>query len=349
MIHRLPNRIEIRNEVRGKMIVRWILGLMAGTMIVWVTSPLFVRSYHGRVYDPISRSLVYPAGTAYRWRSEGYATTLFGPDGMPGRQTPPRPHASRVIALWGDSQAEGVCVADRDKLWRVLQTGLANKAESVDVLPLAKSGTDAADWIRGFDASEKLLGVTEHFLLVCELNDLLPLAQHAPDPMPGMPLVREDALLDVVPDFVIHAARGIFLQSASNELRRLRFGIGPVAKNVAGAAHGYYESSRFPAAEIADGLARSTTLPVTLLYAPRLPVIMGGTIKRTDSQNDAFERLATALRQTSVSVIDCRDALLDAADQGVFPHGFQNGVIGNGHLNETGYRAIVTRIAEPTD
>lgn len=334
------------------MFVRWILGLIAGTIIVWVTSPLFVRSYRGRVYDPIGPARVYPAGTAYRWRSEGYATTLFGPYGMPGRQTLPPPHASRVIALWGDSQAEGVCVADPDKLWRVLQTGLANKNGSVDVLPLASSGADAADWIRGFNASEELLGVTEHFLLVCELDDLLPLAQNLQDAMPGMHSASDDALLDIVPDFVIHAARGIFFQPESNELRRLRFRIGPVATEVAtnsaGMSYGFDESAPFPAAAIAERLVSSTMLPITLLYAPRVPVIMGGNIERDDSQNDAFEMLATALRQKGVSVIDCRDALLESAEQAVFPHGFQNGVIGNGHLNEAGYRAIVARIVELT-
>lgn len=327
---------------------RWIVGSLAGTLIVWVTSPLFVRSYHAKVYDPIGPSRVYPAGTAYRWRSEGYATTVFGPHGMPGRQTLPEPNASRVIALWGDSQAEGVGVADQDKLWRLLQTSLAGDAGSVDVLPLAHSGDDAADWTRGFDATEKLLGVTEHFLLVCELDDLVPLAQQVPDSMAGMLSASDDLMLDHVPDFFIHAARGLLFQSDSVELRRLRFGLGPVDNAVEMLTDRLVESASFPATEIASQLAGATTQPITLLYAPRVPVIMGGEVRRTDPQEDAFKLLTGELRRNGVRVIDCRDALLDSAHKGVFPHGFQNGVIGNGHLNAAGYRAIVARLSGPS-
>ncbi len=319
---------------------RWILGLLAGTLLIWLTSPLFVRTYHSKVYDPISQDWGYPAGTAYRWRSEGYATTVFGPGGMPGRQTQPDPTASRVIALWGDSQAEGVCVADQDKLWRVLQTRLAGDAESVDVLPLAHSGDDAADWTRGFGEAEEWLGVTEHFLLVCELDDLMPLARPVPDSMAGMLSVRGDVMLDIVPDFVIHAARGLIFQGDSVELRRLRFGLGPVASDMETRTDKPIQPASFSAADIAARLSRSTTQPITILYAPRMPVIMGGEVRWDDPQDAVFESLARELRRNGVRVIDCRDALRDSADEGIFPHGFQNGVIGNGHLNLAGYRAI---------
>ncbi len=324
---------------------RWILGLFAGTVLVWVTSPLFVRSYHSKVYDPVFQDWVYPRGTAYRWRSEGYATTVFGPHGMPGRHTLAESNASRVIALWGDSQAEGVCVDDEDKLWRVLQRRLADNAGSVDVLPLAHSGDDAADWTREFDGAESQLGATEHLLLVCELDDLMPLAQQVPESVTGMLAVRSDRMLDVVPDFAIHAARGVIFQDDSVQLRRLRFGIGPVTADLVPQPGDHAESESFPAHEIAARLAGSTSRPITVLYAPRVPVIMGGDVRWDDPQNASFESLTSELRELGVRVIDCRDSLWKSAKHGVFPHGFQNGVIGNGHLNAAGYRAIAAQLA----
>lgn len=326
---------------------RWCLGLLAGTALVWLTSPLFVRSYHSKIDDPISRDGVYPAGTAYRWRSEGYATTTFGPHGMPGRASLPEPTASRVIALWGDSQAEGVCVADKDKLWWVLQDRLSGGGrDSLQVLPLAHSGADAVDWTGSFIDAEGHLGVTEHFLLVCELDDLVSLAGPAPDSRTRTLGIPAKAMLDIVPDFVIHAARGLIFEGDSMAPRRLRFGLGPVAPEIETKADPSKQPTDFLAAEIAARLAGSTSRPITMLYAPQVPVIMGGEVRWGDPQDAAFESLARELRLNAVGVVDCRDALRNSTVSDIFPHGFQNGVIGNGHLNPAGYLAIADALMQ---
>ncbi|TWU10647.1 hypothetical protein [Allorhodopirellula heiligendammensis] len=323
------------------MIRRWIIGSLIGTMLVWVTSPLFVRSYHSKVYDPVCQNWVYPAGTTYRWRSEGYATTAMGPHGMPGRETVPRQSTNPVIALWGDSQAEGVCVPDDDKLWRVLQARLsAGGANPVEVLPLAHSGENAANWTRGFSESEQQLGVTAHILLICELDDLMPLAHPVANATPQGLSVRGDRMLDAAPDFVIDALRALILQRDSLALRRLRFGVGPIESAPQRPSDQPPRNQHIPAAAIATRLARSTTRPITMLYAPRVPRIVGGEILGEDPQNAAFEPLALEMSRHGVHVVDCRDELKRSVDHGVFPHGFQNGVIGNGHLNAAGYRAI---------
>ncbi|TWT75348.1 hypothetical protein [Allorhodopirellula solitaria] len=330
------------------MIRRWVLGSISGTLIVWLTSPLFVRSYHSRVVDPATRQWVYPAGTEYRWRSEGYATTVFGQHGMPGRQTLPTTKASRVIALWGDSQAEGVCVADEDKLWRVLQEQLSTDREPVDVLPLARSGADAADWMRSFEAAETQMGVTEHFLLLCELEDLLSITGPILDSMPATQTARGDKMLDMVPDFVLDAARGLLFAGESTELRQLRFGIGPAPSHDKSPAGSPPQPATFSAADIATTLAQSTSKPVTVVYAPRVPAIMGGQVRWEDPQDSDFRSLASELRRNGVRVINCRGALRISAESGDFPHGFQNGLLGNGHLNPIGYQAIAETAASET-
>ena len=101
-----------------RLILAWIVGSLVGTAVIAITSPLFVRSYVPLTADPVRGVWTLPEGHAYRWRSEGYADTRIGPLGMPGKTSlgPRKPDCLRV-ALWGDSQAEGVCVGDHQKIF----------------------------------------------------------------------------------------------------------------------------------------------------------------------------------------------------------------------------------------
>ncbi len=90
---------------------------MVGTGIIALTSPLFVRSYLRLRVDPVRGVWTLPPEHVYRWRSEGYADTWIGPLGMPGKRSLPGGDDRTIrVALWGDSQAEGVCVADDQKI-----------------------------------------------------------------------------------------------------------------------------------------------------------------------------------------------------------------------------------------
>jgi len=127
------------------LMTNWLRGIVVGTILVAVTSPLFVRSYLPREIDPIRGVAVMPAGATYRWRFEGYADSHIGPLGMVGKTDISEPTSNTVrIALWGDSQAEGVCVPDRDKLFKQLERRYAPR---VEVFPLARSGDNVADWV----------------------------------------------------------------------------------------------------------------------------------------------------------------------------------------------------------
>ncbi|MBB3208207.1 hypothetical protein FHS27_004034 [Rhodopirellula rubra] len=352
-------------------LTRWAFGLAAGTLLVWGTSPWFVRSYHSRVFDPVCHDWVYPASTQYRWRSEGYATTTIGVHGMPGRTNLPPSTTERVIALWGDSQAEGVCVADSDKLWSQLESEIAgSKNASFAVLPMARSGEDALDWTSRFARVEKQLGVTEHFVLICELEDLESLAESQSNadsnalaeaaipgrtdidvPVESLSVNAVPQWLDLVPDFVVHAARGLIFDGDTSQIRTLRFRPGPVASTAvtqstqtSATVDPNQPPEAFPASVIARRLADATTNPITMIYAPQIPVVMGDRIIRSDAHDSQFRMLEAALAEQGITVIDCRDGLWGAAAQGHFPHGFNNGRIGSGHLNETGYRVIAAQV-----
>ncbi|MFG0288423.1 MAG: hypothetical protein ACF8CQ_09615, partial [Rhodopirellula sp. JB044] len=314
------------------------------------TSPLFVRSYHERVFDPATQRWVYPESTDYRWRSEGYATTQIGPHGMPGRPQLPPSKTNRIVALWGDSQAEGVCVDDDEKLWTQLEKAYStNATTSTSVLPLANSGDDAIDWTSRFRLAERRLGVTEHVVLVCEIEDLECLAGEEVNLSAIDDGTRNIAGLDLIPDFVIHALRGLVFDAETSQLRRLRFAPGRVSDDDAsGSAEPNATTTRsdelFIAEDIARQIRNATDRPVTIVYAPLVPVVMGDTVVRDDERSAEFELLAKALADLDIAIVDCRRDLVAASQQERFPHGFHNGKIGSGHLNATGYRTIADAI-----
>ncbi|EMI58460.1 hypothetical protein [Rhodopirellula sallentina] len=350
-----PNEVVTNHAPTTRGFIQWVVGLFAGTLVIWGTSPLFVRSYHERVFDSATQRWVYPASTDYRWRSEGYATTRIGPHGMPGRTRLPPTNTKRVIALWGDSQAEGVCVGDHEKLWAQLENAFSpNASASLAVLPMAHSGDDAIDWTSRFRLAERRLGVTEHVVLVCEIEDLECLASEEVDQPASDDGGRNIAGLDLIPDFVIHAVRGLVFDADTSQLRRLRFMPGRVCGVVSSGnaepnATTVRADESFSAADIARQMRDATAQPVTLVYAPLVPVVMGDEVIRDDERSADFETISAALAAHDIAVVDCREDLVAASDSGRFPHGFHNGKIGSGHLNATGYRTIANAIARSSD
>lgn len=315
-------------------IVRWSAGLLFGTILVWVTSPLFVRTYATRVWDPVRDRMVYPEGIAYRWRSEGYATSMIGPHGWVGRTDPPH-HGRRRIALWGDSQAEGVGLPDREKLWSVIQLAVSG----VDVIPLAESGDDAWDWITQFAAVEAALGIDSHFILVHELVDLQSLEYR--DQRSGHQPMASSPWIDRIPDFVIEAGRRMRMDGTDRG-RRWRFSIGPV-----GGESDSVDVVEKPFAKqpnwsvVAERLRSVTNLPIVILYAPSRPF---GSNSIDPPVALSIRKLRDQFERHGIGWLDCRDRFDDAIKAGVYPVGFQNGRIGSGHLNAAGYRLIAAEI-----
>ncbi|TWT95506.1 hypothetical protein [Neorhodopirellula pilleata] len=329
---------EVPSVVFGRTAVgtagRWLIGLIVGTLLIAVTSPWFVRTYASRTWDPVRQQYVYPEHLTYRWRAEGYAASHIGPHGIVGRAELPSDDHPR-IALWGDSQAEGVTLPDDAKLWAVLQGIHPDK----QFLPLAQSGDDASDWVRGIQHVEDKLQIAEHWILVCELQDLAVLK--SPTASPENLSAKQSPWLDYVPDFVVEAGRGLLLDS-ENQPRHFRFSIGPTAEAFQADIDESVSQSRGDAfwAEVAARLAESTSLPITVIYAPKLPVIWSDAVIDEDFDADDFRRLQPHLHRRDIAVVDCRDAFRQSAARGEFPHGFHNGRFGWGHLNEVGNRLI---------
>lgn len=329
-----------------RFLVRWMLGAAIGTAIIGFTSPLFVRSYLTQSIDPVRQVLVLPQGADYRWRSEGYATTHIGPLGMPGKPTlaPPRQAVTR-IALWGDSQVEGLAVADDQKLFAQIESQSGGR---FDVLPLARSGDDARDWMQQFPRVEFELGIDLHAIVVADLPDLL--AASLPQPLASTHHSNIDAnrsrnLRVQLPAFVIQAARNLLTEADGTQLKSLRFSVGPIRK----AAPTKAKSLTPTLADwtrAMEVLQDSADKPIVIVYVPPSPYILAGQAYFDDPALKQFRLLRAAAESISISVVNVHSRMKELARGGRWPHGFHNGYIGAGHLNADGYSIIATELVD---
>ncbi len=346
-------------------IMRWITGAVLGTALVAITSPWFVRTYalrqpsrHGAPDESGLRSAgvdVLPPGTAFRWRSEGYATTSIGPYGMPGKSNIDL-NARRSVALWGDSQAEGLAVPDSKKIFAIAES---IGGPSWQVYPLAQSGDDATAWLKQIRWAENVLGVDQHVFLIVELSDLTSVLEPAANP--AQP--RFESVAPLTPAFVIQSARNLIGSPDGQRLRSLRFSIGPVSRHpvsrhpvsrhqeASTTKQGHPSCSTTHSTEDRDdwaavvrAMTSATRQPILFVYAPKVPEIAGGKRRTFDPDEQRFAALKQACLESGVTVADLSEDFRRAAALGKYPHGFHNGVIGAGHLNSVGNRIIARSI-----
>jgi len=323
-----------------KLIVTWLIGIVIGTALIAVTSPLFVRSYLVRSVDPVRGVRTLPEHGIYRWRSEGYANTTIGPLGMPGKRAisdpkpgVPKPNASR-IALWGDSQAEGVGVCDDQKLFAQLEQRANGK---VNVFPLARSGDDATAWVRQIPLIESELAIDMHLLLIADLPDLLVADEPSPESVDPLPSIA-------LPAFLIQAVRNLVMQSDGVTTRSLRFAVGP--EKIPSSQGGTTTASNDDWLRSIRRLRDASDKPIWILYAPPSPQIVAGETLLTDSAADRFAEIKQIAESVGIRVINAHQRLCQSAKEGRWPHGFQNGQIGDGHLNADGYGVLASVLVD---
>lgn len=329
------------------MIFRWLVGIIIGTALVAMTSPWFVRSYVPRVVDSTRDASILQPHRSYRWRSEGYATTLIGSMGMPGIPALSSNDADCFrIALWGDSQAEGICVDDDQKI-----AAFANRLSHgrCFVLPMARSGDDCNDWIGQIAsirrAADSDLDLDAHVFLVVEWSDwCLPIET----PVPAIDETF-NRICRTFPAFAIQAARNILTVGDTNQLRKLRFRPGPIPATPTPLPRETLSDSAADQQRLAQQLQRlrsETDLPCLFLYAPMVPAIIAGKVKREESESRQFSELAELCRENEFHIIDLRAAMIDSVDAGDWPRGFHHGQFGVGHYNGIGNEIIARRLVD---
>ncbi|MEL6110800.1 MAG: hypothetical protein AAFU85_32745 [Planctomycetota bacterium] len=313
--------------------IRWAAGLSVGTLLVAATSPLFVRSYLPREIDPIREVAVLKPHATYRWRSEGYATTKLGPHGMFGVDSV-RNDAQTTVALWGDSQAEGACVSDREKI--ASQVSRFSNG-TIQVLSMARSGDDCNDWIAQVPRVESRLGVDAHVFLVTEFSDW---SVPSEEPIETVD-PRSNWVAQSLPDFLVQAARNVATTGTESKTRELRFTPGPVRRGDTNTVdtEGSPEDSASMLAMNVARLEAVSKRPCVFLLAVQHP----GTAPVASAQS-AFETVLLS-QSSRFQPIDVASRL-SPARAGFATRGFHNGHIGEGHFNAAGNRIIADSIVE---
>jgi lysophospholipase L1-like esterase len=294
----------------------------------------------------------YAEGYRFRWRSEGYATTRIGAHGMPGRVDLPAEEPGSIrVALWGDSQAEGLCVADDEKLFAQADRLAREQGRAIDFLPLARSGEEAADWLTQFRSVERGLGVDLHVLVIVDLPDLFS-ATAAPLPSADRGAASwRSTIAASVPAFLIQAVRYV-ITDADDQRRRLRFSVGPVIAQ-APVGHGVSndrgknrgkKGREVDWGRLVQAIGAATDHPVILVYAPNAPRVTAGRIRIRDSSSEMFDRARLAAESQGLPVVALEGRFAQSALGNRWPHGFQNGQIGSGHLNAVGYQLIAEEL-----
>ncbi len=326
------------------MLLRWIVGILLGTALVAVTSPWFVRSYVPRIENPTRGVAVLQPGSDYRWRSEGYATTRIGPLGMPGKTSVDRDdHGGLRLALWGDSQAEGVCVDDREK---IAAQAARLSSNQIEVYPFARSGDDCNDWIAQIATlgDNDVVGVDAHVFLIVEWSDWTAEIADAND---GLDPSRSK-ISATFPAFLIQAVRNIVTTGDGTTRRRLRFRPGPFKSPTLSSRTGSSGETIASTAERLsrqlERLRRQCDAPCIFVYAPLVPAIIDGETTFKDPDQWLFDRFRQQCTDHGFYVLDARDVLAAAAREGNWPRGFHNGQFGVGHYNATGNRIIAEQL-----
>ncbi len=222
---------------------------------------------------------------------------------------------------------------------------------------MARSGEDAADWLTQMPAVERALDLDVHVILVVDLQDLLTATQ-APLPPPSQSDVAaaNASIAAKVPAFVIQAARHLLTEADETTPRRLRFSVGPLQEVEAGpdvSAEVPKPTSNQEAALAATPLGQvepwrremqairdASSLPILILHAPVTPQIVGGRVVTDSGADNAAVRMQSAAEQAGVRVASAQARLRQSAREGRWPHGFDNGNIGSGHLNKVGNAVV---------
>ncbi|WP_145421819.1 hypothetical protein [Planctomycetes bacterium K23_9] len=328
----------------------WFIGVVVGTVIIAVTSPLFLRSYAPLTVDSVRQVYTLSQTPRYRWRSEGYADSVIGPLGMPGRSDLPATKTDTLrVALWGDSQTEGVAVSDADKIYaqcerQSVERFTGDEFKQMVVLPFARSGEDAHDWVPQMSRIDEHLTVDVHVFFIAELVDLAAANQSRSNVQANN---TKFAYSNYAPAFVIQAARNLFTTGDGAQPRRLRFSLGPTQTVSAPPPRKELTHDQITKVDwqtSIHAITGGTTKPVVIVYGPVVPSIVSGTVVAIDEHANEFERIKQAAFSNGVVVVDVRDDLLDAAGRGNWPHGFHNGQFGSGHLNKIGNEIVARGI-----
>lgn len=356
----LPPKKIITARIAGQ----WITGVFGSWLIVWLIGPWVLDSILIRTYDPSLDVNTLRPGDVVDWRSEGWGRTLIGPHGLPGWQ--PRVDAGepnqesssiRKVVIWGDSQVEGVCVDDPEKIHnQAIRIAQDQYQLQIDCLPMGRSGADARDWQDLIAGADKLWKPDLHVWVITDLSDLT--IAVSPDAtaayrrwiVESPKWVRFAKRIGAQALFA--ASKRVLRDPDTGGIRQLDFSLGPRTHPIAATNRIDDPNEEVLRNEkIADEVAKllleigtSYDGRIAILYAPATPRLSGGIV--TNHPDDAiFVAIHQALQSKGIAVADCRQDFIDLwRFKGQVARGFHNGMPSYGHLNVNGNRIVAEKI-----
>jgi len=344
----------------GFHLLRWAIGFVIATALIWAIAWFFLDSIRPHVLEPHLARYVAPAGSNYRFRSEGWAVTHYGKYGIAaipdiGLASEPK------IALWGDSFVEAPHVADSLKMAQQV-TAIWNRKHSKPLLAvgIGRGDRTVADYHFLLPWYEELTPFLCHIIVMGSLRDVCPdgiwfvtqpeygfVSRQRRQPLPELRLFLDRYRLEF-----LWTPYWSLVGEKRNPLthRVIRFHLGPLP--VASPHHRWtwqnLEQVDSEAWNFAvQSLSRRTSVPVVFLYAPRVPYIDSGQIIRDHPARDHALRFAEICRHNGSDFIDLTDRFVAFYDEtGQFPIGFANSQYGKGHYNKYGHRLIAEEVCD---
>ncbi len=338
------NAVEPVSVSRGSDVRQWLIGLLGSWCIVWFAAPWALNSILVRDETPELQTIGLRTGDQLRWRSEGWATTQVGQYGLSGYQPV---SGAPVVAIYGDSQVEGHCVNDVDKLCNQVNRLTAQRGpQAWNCVPLARSGADAMLWAKWIPLAEQLWQPHWHVWIVTELSDLklsqqLSVTQNDIWSAPSPRWVRLAS--DYGAEALFTAVRRLAIDSSTGRRRELRWKPGKVSFPAPSS------TAREPAGVDDETITRCLELNrqlqgrLIILYAPAVPEVQP-TI-RFDHPDAAWDELVASAGD-KLRLIDLRPSFETRWEQyQELPRGFHQGQPYSGHLNRAGNGVIAETIA----
>lgn len=342
----------------------WILGLILSCLFIWGIAAIFHDSTSPWFFDRELGILVHPSHYTYRHRSEGWGMTHYGAygiGGIPDAASDPR----AKILIWGDSYVAAHGVNDQDKMAQQLSHLFSRNRIPVLAVGIGFSGASMADYYFRMPRYEKLLSsVRGHFIMIAQPDeDIVPDRQEQGQSRflrisepPGFAL--HEAHQQVLPQQKLKMRLSMsyldFIIILKKRVANIKPRFAPTIQRVSAKAEsGDHVPFTSPADEkrafafLCHSLRSQTTLPLTMVYLPRIPRIEQGKIVFTDPFAKRMATFARICREHNIGFLNLGGSFIHLYEEsGRFPRGFANSRPGQGHLNRHGHGLVAQALYE---
>ena len=321
-----------------------------------VSGAEFVNSIAPEPFDPqVGRHLPAP-GSELRFRTEGAATTRYAAHGLLADDVEAR--AEIEVGVWGDSFVQGAQVADDQKFGAAFRE-LWNAEASATTVAVGYPDRSIGDVIALLPRYEDLRDFDAHVVLLPDLFDVSPdgktffdrpdfrfVERRRDPPWEGLRARVADVRLDFT-WFSFQRVVGAKRNPIGGEA--LRWRVGPAASSAPALRRwpALYEVDPAAWRFALQALRRATDQPVAIVYAPRVPFLDKGRVRREHPVTDLAARFAAMCREEGVDFVDLSPALAKHFERTGQPAlGFHNGRMGRGHLNAAGHEILAEALVD---